>query len=360
MSGNINYTHSFSKAGSLSVIANASYLINRTIYSGTSSTDDETRSTKYEPLIRYSYNMDKFYGQITSGWDFTHSASGKYKDNSNSPAFAIALQYSPNSKHSLQANFGYSLSDGVSGYNSTVIIHVNPLLSYTGNPNIKPRKLYMGTLNYTWLPSNKFNFSVFGNIMGVGNRAAYLYEANSTGVLRSIIQPAGGYTQGSYGAYGILRLVNDKLQLTAQLSQTIGHNGYPYSWTKSHIQYSLQATYYEGNWNFGGYFVSSSGYPDGYMVGTWMKTVNNAAIWAGWANSTWNFKCLISNPYRWNWNESTLSMNSKYYDSIEKAFNSNSHCFVQLSATYTFGFGKKIRVGNEAQQQTGVSSGILK
>ena len=38
----------------------------------------------------------------------------------------------------------------------------------------------------------------------------------------------------------------------------------------------------------------------------------------------------------------------------------NHGCFIILSGSYTFGFGKKVQRGNEASQQTGTSSGILK
>lgn len=360
LAGSLSYTHIFGKVGTLMVKTDAWYIRNHTVYSGNTDADDETKNVRYNPQIRYSVNTDKFYGQVGFGWTFDHSKMRNYTDSSNAPVVDLSLQYAPNSNHSIEGEFHYHLSGSVSSYNSTAIIKQNPLLSYTGNPNIKPFKSYSGSVSYTWLPSNLLSFTAYGNIWTIGNRSAYNYEASATGILRTIIQPAGGYTQGTYGAYGTLRLIEGKLQLTAQLSHTLAHNGYPYDWNKSHFDYAIQAGYYTGNWNFGAYFVSNGGYPDGCMVGTWMKTVNNAAVWAGWANSTWNFKCLVSNPYRWNWNETTSIMCSKYYDIIEKAYNSNAHCFVQLSATYTFGFGKKIKVGNEAQQQTGVSSGIMK
>ncbi len=40
--------------------------------------------------------------------------------------------------------------------------------------------------------------------------------------------------------------------------------------------------------------------------------------------------------------------------------NANRHAYISLSATYTFGFGKKVNRGDEAYQQVGPGSGILK
>ena len=53
-------------------------------------------------------------------------------------------------------------------------------------------------------------------------------------------------------------------------------------------------------------------------------------------------------------------MNSKYYDSTRYIYSGSQAGFFQISATYTFGFGKKVKAENEAYQASGASSGILK
>ena len=359
VSTNISFVHSFGKAGTLTAKMEGSYSLSNTHYSGTTEAFNRTKNLFLEPLVSYSVSTKKIYARLTLGWSYNRLWSGEHIDNSHSPAFGVSVQYSPNSKHSIDGHFGYDLA-GFTGGSGTAVIKENPLMSYTGNPNLTSAKSYSGNFSYTWLPCNKFNLSVWGNIWGVGNRAAYNYEASADGILRTIIQPAGKYVQGSWGVYGVMRLIGGNLQLTAGLSQQIAHNGYPYGWTKSHLNYSIQAAYYHGNWNFGGYFVSDNAYSDGYMVGQWVNDGNYAAVWAGWANSKWNLKCLLANPYRWHWREKRSAMRSEYYDQYSSTYSSAAHCFVQLSATYTFGFGKKVQVGDEAQQLTGTGSGILK
>lgn len=81
---------------------------------------------------------------------------------------------------------------------------------------------------------------------------------------------------------------------------------------------------------------------------------------AGWGNSAWNFQTVVTNPFRWNWHADTSTMKSEFYDMRQNIYNSNYHCYILVSATYTFGFGKKIQVGNEASQQSGAASGILR
>lgn len=53
-------------------------------------------------------------------------------------------------------------------------------------------------------------------------------------------------------------------------------------------------------------------------------------------------------------------MHSPYYDTFQQFYNGNSHALVQISATYTFGFGKKVKGDNELRVSGSASSGILR
>ena len=247
-----------------------------------------------------------------------------------------------------------------SSYRSAAIIQSNPLMSYTGNPNLVSYGSYDAGVNYSFIPSNKFSISAFASTWIVDNRYVYDYVPSETGILRTIRQPGGGYSQWTYGAYASLRLFDGKLQLTAQLTGTSVHNGDPYNLDKTNINYAFQATYYLGNWNFSGLYYSPQGFPDGCMVGTWMKTKSYYRIAAGWSNSSWNLQLQFANFARWNWRSNKSIMHSRYYDRIEQTYSINDHALARLSVTYTFGFGKKIQQGDEASQQSGVNSGILK
>lgn len=356
----LNFSHSFGKAGTLQTSVFVLYSDSHTVYSGTTYSDDRSKEFDANPRLSYTYNTEKFYGHAYLGWAFNRTSYGDIKESSNAPTIYVSAQYSPTNKHSIQGSFNYNLSGGASGNNSTAIFHKNPLFSYTGNPALKPTKNYNSSITYTWLPTNKFNLSAYGALSAEGDRYAYLYVPTATGILRTIIQPAGGFSITSYGLSGTLRLFESKLQLTGQVSQSFYHNGYPYGWNKNHISFSLMATYYAGKWNFGGYYISKDADYSDSMDGAWVESVDYAALWAGWSTSKWNIKCTLANPYRWNWRESTTTTKSEYFDQKIVKYNTSPHCFVQLSATYTLSFGKKIEIGDEAGQQTGASSGIMK
>lgn len=359
-SGNLTYTHSFGKLGSLNAMFQTIITSNSTSYYGTANTSDNARTYRVGPGVQYSLSIGKVYGMVGFGYHWDRQKYLDYKDDSAAPWIDFSLQYAPNDRHSIRGEFHHMKSIPSSSYRSAAIIQSNPLMSYTGNPNLISYGSYDAGVNYSFIPSNKFSLSAFASTWIVDNRYVYDYVPSGTGILRTIRQPGGGYSQWTYGAYASLRLFDGKLQLTAQLTGTSVHNGEPYNLDKTNINYAFQATYYLGNWNFSGLYYSPQGFPDGCMVGTWMKTKSYYRIAAGWSNSSWNLQLQFANFARWNWRSNKSIMHSRYYDRIEQTYSINDHALARLSVTYTFGFGKKIQQGDEASQQSGVNSGILK
>lgn len=359
-SGNLTYAHSFGKWGNLNVIVNTAVSSSSTTYSGTASTADNTLIYRIVPGIQYSISKGKVYGLAGFGMGWNSQKYIDHKEQTAVPWVDLSLQYSPNDRHSVRGEFHHSRSTPSSGFLSSAVIQSNPLMSYTGNPELKPYRSYDASVSYSFVPNNKFSFSAFANTWIVKNRYVYDYRPTPTGILRTIMQPGGGYSQWYYGAYGTVRLFDRRLQLTGQLIMTSVHNGKPYDLNKTEANVSLQATYYLDNWSFSGIYFSPQGYPDGCMVGTWMKNQPLYMVQAGWGNSSWNIQMQLFNFDRWNWKSERSEMHSPYYDKTNQAYSTNYHALAKLSVTYTFGFGKKVEHGNEASQQSGISSGILK
>lgn len=359
-SGNLTYTHSFGKWGSLNAMFQTIITSNNTSYYGTANTSDNARTYRVGPGVQYSLSKGKIYGMIGFGYHWDRQKYLDHKDDSAAPWIDFSLQYAPNDRHSVRGEFHHMKSIPSSNYRSAAIIQSNPLMSYTGNPDLVSYGSYDAGVNYSFIPNNKFSLSAFASTWIVDNRYVYDYVPTETGILRTIRQPGGSYSQWTYGAYATLRLFDRKLQLTAQLTGKSVHNGEPYNLDKTNINYAFQATYYLGNWNFSGLYYSPQGYPDGCMVGTWMKTKSYYRIAAGWSDSSWNLQLQFANFARWTWRSDKSITHSRYYDRIEQTYSINDHALARLSVTYTFGFGKKIQQGDEASQQSGVNSGILK
>lgn len=216
-------------------------------------------------------------------------------------------------------------------------------------------------INYTFIPSDRFSFTAFANSWLVGNRAAFVYEATSEGIIRTIRQPIGSFSHYNYGISVSTNHLDGKLYLSGRLEQLLVRNGTPYNTDHSCISCYLQALYYFGNFNFAISYHSENA-TDNYnsMSGIWTKNKDAFILQAGWSNSSWNIRLTAQNLQRWNWRSAYDTMKSDCYSMDKWVSNASSHAFVQLSATYTFGFGKKINRGNDISRQAGASSGILK
>lgn len=358
--GDIAFTHSFGQAGTLKAACQGKFLQNRTRYSGSSSVADKARTSRLGPGVSYSYSNEKVSGSLYLGLYWDRSEYGTVKENSTAPRVNLALQYAFNKKNSLSLDFSYTKSTPSSSYRSAAVVRSNPLMSYTGNPLLVPYNSIQVESNYVLVPNNRFSVSAFGFVWIVDNRYVFDYEANESEILRTIKQPMGSYAQWQYGVQGKLWLINRSLQIAASCYMDQAHNGTPYNLSNSKLTGSVSAYYYLDNVYFGASYISPSGYPNGCMVGTWMAPRDTYTFQVGWSNNNWNLRFYTRNFFRYNTYQTVGNMKSKYYDYIRYLYSGSYAGLFQIAATYTFGFGKKVKQSNEAYQASGASTGILK
>ena len=357
--GDIKFSHSFGKNGTLLVGMDGFHEYNRTRYSGTAVSLDRIKSSRLGIGVSYNISAGSFYGMLGMGYNWDRLEFGLAVDNPSRPSLDMSLQYSIAKKHSISTDFHYGTKQPLPSFRSANVITSSPFLKYTGNPNLIPLKSYDFSLDYTWVPNNNFSFSAFASGWIVGDRYVFNYEASSYGILRTILQPGGSYSQGRYGLKGTARFLNRKFMVTTMLAQILNHNGIPYSINHSNIYGYAQTRYYLGNWNFALTYISATGSPDGSVNGIWNSNKSDWYVAIGWSNSKWNINTNIINFSRWNWRSSYQEMHSTFYDTHEQIFNGSSHALIQVSATYTIGFGEKVKQDNAPSVRNSSSSGIL-
>lgn len=358
-SGNISFVHSFGNAGTLKAMCRGNFLRNRTRYYGTSTTSDKAMTYRIGPTLNYSYSNDSFYGSVEAGLHWDRSSYSDIKKTSTAPWFNISLQYALNRKNSLALDFSYGKSIPASSYRSAALVQSDPMMSYTGNPALVPYNSCQIEGYYTLIPNNRFNISAFAYVWIVNNRYVFDYEAKTDGIIRTIKQPMGDYAQWQYGLQSSVKTLEDRLHLNVSCYLDQTYNGTPYNWNKSKLSASVSANYYLDKVYFGATYDSPSGYADGCMTGIWTMPRYNYSFQIGWSDKDWNLRFFTRNFLRYNTYQTKGIMKSKYYDSTHYIFSSSYVAFFQISATYTFGFGKKISAKNEAYQAAGASSGIL-
>lgn len=357
----ITYGHTFSDKHSLMAHVRGIYEHNRTNYSGSVNALDYS-TTKFEQIgATYNFSSANLSTSFGIGWNWLKTCLNDNISNSNYPYLDASVRYVPNERNSFGAVFHYSVWPPSSNYKSENVIHVSPFLWHTGNPLLKSHRSYDIGINYSFIPSNKYNMTLFANSWLVGNRAAFVYEATPEGILRTIEQPIGYFRHYNYGINASTNLFDSKVYLSAQLAQLYVQNGEPYNINHSSISYYVQALYYVGNFNFALAYQSANA-TDNYnsMSGLWTRNKDVFVVQAGWSNGKWNIVLTAQNLQHWNWRALQDTMNSSNYSVSRWMNNASRHAFVQLSATYTFCFGKKVSISDDISKQSGASSGILK
>lgn len=356
----LKFTHNFDGFGQILGFVRGNYEHNRTRYSGSVESFDRAKTSRLGAGINYSVTIGDLRCATGFGWDWDRLQFSDIYDKPSNPWFDLSLQYSMNKKHSLSTVFHYSTWAPDPSFKSENVISATPLLSYTGNPALVPDKAYDLGIFYNWFPNNNYNVGAFATTYIAGDRYVYDYEASSTGILRTIRQPMGKYSNSSIGANATVRFLDRTLVFDAQATYTFNHNGKPYNINHSQVSWHARARYYLNNWHFALTYISDNGRSDQAINGNWTKTKNDWYITAGWSNSYWNIQAIIMNMTRWHWRGDIVRMRSKYYDTTEQAYDGQSHALLRITATYTFGFGKKVTRDNEPSISGSASSGILK
>lgn len=357
----LNYSKSFSDKHSMMAYVRGIYEHNRTNYAGSLDALDYS-TTKYGQIgTSYNFSDTKFSASLGFGWCWLATKLNDNRAKSDYPYLDASLRFLPNRKNSFSAVFHYSVWPPSSNYKSENIIRISPFLWHTGNPFLQSSRSYDVGVSYTFIPSNRFSMTTFANSWLTGNRAAFVYEATPEGIIRKIQQPIGKFSHYNYGVSASANMLDRKLYISGQIAQLLVHNGQPYDVNRSFVDFYLQAIYYVGNFNFSIAYTSENA-TDNYnsMSGIWTKNKDSFYVQAGWSNMYWNVRLAAVNLQRWNWRSSHDIMHSEYYSVSRRVSNASSHAFIQFSATYTFGFGKQVKQGNDISKQSGASSGILK
>lgn len=359
LKADIRFNRDLGSYGNLLSFLRTSYEYHRTRYHGSANSYDRAKSSRIGAGITYNITRGGFYGSTGFGWDWDNFQFDEINDHPSSPWFDISLQYSFRNTHSLSVDFHYSTKVPSPAHKSANIVQATPLMSFTGNPGLVPDKGYDYAVSYNWIPNNNHNLSIFAWGWTIGDRYAFDYVPTPTGILRTIRQPSGAFTQWKFGVDGTLKFLDQNLVIMGHLACLTNHNGVPYNINHRQLEWYARARYYLNNWNFTLTYISPTASAEGYMSGIWDRNKSDWYVTVGWANTDWNIRLDLIDFTRWNWRSTLQTMRSRYYDFRQQNYDGISHALIQLSGTYTFSFGKKIKRDNEPSVSGSASSGIL-
>lgn len=338
------------------------YYYDKVKYSGSTVASPEFNQFAYGGILGYSFNRGNFYGQAVAGFAGESNKISGVRKNSFIPLFELNSQYAFNDRNSISLSAQYNIN-AVSAANKTPdMIQENELLYKQGNLHLKNTHWSRVTLDYTWLPNNKFSVAAFTGWSRYFNHIVPVYTPDGPGglMLRSY-ENNGDYQDIYVGGTFTAKLLGGSL--VAKVSPRIWFERVTglYADTNNYLSLYLSATYYLGGFYFSGYYSPAQRMLVQYSPdATSSKSRSYYMLKVGWSNSRWNCSVAAINIFRGDWRESNKSLTSRWFDQYSTVYSANSHQFVSITASYTFGFGKKVKRGDEVQTMEGGNSAILK
>ncbi len=340
------------------------YIFNndKVIYSGSTISTERFHQLAYGAMAGYTFQADKFYGRFEGGLISERNEINGSSMSDAVPLFNLDAQYAFNQKHSLNLTASYNSNFVDQSDKTPTVIQENELLYKTGNPELKNTRWSSVDLQYTWLPNNRYQISASGGWSRYFDRPVPLFTPDGPHgmMLRSVVN-SGDCQNFDIGVSFTGRFFNRSLVLQVQPRMWFSKLTGIYSDTYNYLMVSASATYYLKSFYASLYYSTADrGLMQYSLHDTFYRGKSAYQLKFGWRNNNWNVSVSAVNIFRKNWVDQTSSLTSRYFDQYNTVYNSSSHQFVNITASYTFGFGKKVQRGNEVQTVTSSGSAIMK
>lgn len=358
----IQLNKSFNKYHTLDINILGIYYNDKVKYTGNIVASPEFNQFAYGGIVGYTFAKEHLYGQISAGFAGESNKISGVRTNSFIPLVNFNSQYAFNQKNSISLSALLDIRPVEAAEKTPDVIQENELLYKTGNLHLKNVKVSKVTLDYTWLPNNQFSLSTFTGWSREFNHIVPVFTPEGpNGMMIRSLENDGYYQNFHLGASLTAKLLNRSLILRATPKMWFEKATGIYADTNNYLAISLNATYYIGKFYVSAYYspaikelVSQS------LTATSVKRKTHYQLKLGWSNGSWNFTAAAVNIFRRNWIAETSKLSSKWFDQYTTEYGAGSHQFVSLTASYTFGFGKKVRRGDEVQSMETGSSAIMK
>lgn len=334
--------------------------INLLQYTGNASYSDHFSNPFVSGELGYQAQIQKISLYADAGVLWERTSINNIKNDDVYPYVHFNIRYTPNNKNTFSAYFQFANNTPGVDQKASDLLRDNEVMYITGNPSLDNSRHITFNAAYTWLPSNMFNISAYGRYFELFDRFITAYEPfeNGHALLRTYIND-GNYVQSEIGIAATLNLFNKSLQLYISPNQKFYHSTGVFDKNYNPFHITAQATYYLKQWYFQAYYQSPqklmfTGSPTTY------RSRDFYALSAGWSNSDLNISLTAYNIFNSSWDTSDRYIQSPLYAEHRTTYGTDSHARLNLSVTYTFGYGKKVKRGNEVGEQSGVGSAIMK
>lgn len=349
------------RKGTLSMFLWSSGDINRLFYEG----DVDYRDKFYHLNMSYGiqYNQvikNRLYFNVDGGISgYTSDINGK-KINELGGFTHLNIQFAANRKNRVGLNFTCATGVPQVAMKSPDILRMNELLYVTGNPELKKSPRLWADINYNWLCSDSFGMSVFGAYEGAFNNFVIAYEPfdGARALIRKTLND-GAYHKENIGIKLRVNLIDGNLTLQMRPQMNLYRLSGLYNKNYISPDFNAEVFYYLDNFYFQASYQLKNKYLDSYMNYIY-KSRDYYSMMVGWSNSVWNVRLSASNFLSRGDLMSETEYHSKNYISRKTNYGTTYCQRINLSVSYTIGYGKKIKRDDEVGEKAGAASAIIK
>ncbi|MCM1254594.1 MAG: TonB-dependent receptor family protein [Duncaniella sp.] len=310
--------------------------------------------------LKYGYYTDKISADVRGGVRYQRNVTNDVVETEFYPFGTINAGWSPSRSHSLNFSVNYSKEIMPDNGKSPNVLQENELLYYRGNPNLHCSHMIGASLRYNWRALPWLRISAFGNFLGLIDRWTPVYSPykNGTAVLRSY-ENNGDHFWTYFGFSATASFLDNNLQFNINPRKEFYHTtgAIPVTYQPTNLFASVQ--YYLGDFYFSAYYNAR-------LTSLWsnydtiIRTKWGLELEAGWSVAAWNLRFTLTNPFRRSWEYSNTRARYAYFSDNMINYSTSAHFQVKLTAAYTFGYGRKVKQGDEVGGSGIGSSAILK
>lgn len=275
------------------------------------------------------------------------------------PRLGLQLNYKINENHSASVEGWWGNNHPTPASSNSAIVQSNELLWLQGNPGLRNTTFITASASYTYIPTNKLNLSATGEYYGFLNKTAHDYFSmpGYDGLIRKEIN-SGDFHRYSGFLSATLKLFDNSLSLKAsgQIERMVASGIDAQSLNL--IAANLQANYYFKNFSFILYYQTPKKNLAPFDYGFLYHYKSTYGILANYAIG--NFKTELQFCNWFNSNRYYSDFDSNRYSAHGWVWSSSLARSIQLTLSYTFPYGKKVKRNNEIQISTETNSAILK
>lgn len=357
---NIFYQKNFGKGGLLSASLVSSNNIFSVDYDGSYDGKQDVVSSSNMLYAAYYYGLP--FGLGVYPWAgvtyLVNRVDGNTKIHKAAPNLGLNLQYhTPNQKNFLSFNANWSSAMPMSSSTNSAIIRSNELLWIEGNPNLRTSNFTSLGLDYSLVPANWFNMYARLGYSYDAHRAVVDYYVNPDyeGLVARTLDNSDKHIYDASVSASFSLLNNSlRFQLTgdAKRVQITGINPMTRQWLRGQVS----ANYYYKNFLFSLSYASPEKAVHGNSLDEFSNTGQHYSLNISYSVKNFKASLFFSNWFN-TYKKWTVEYSSPHYSYV-KATNNRSR-MLSINLSYTFTYGKKVNMNDEAHSVGNATSGAL-